>query len=206
MLGLRKIGEGRYREVYSDGTHCYKVLKPVVRKQYTDEVNVIMHVDYPAQLYTALKFGIWDFNAHELSIYQKMKKVVPEEHMNFIAPLERIETVNDMSALVSKLIRDENGQVSPTLAEYGRIQDAEFWDSLNAAYFEFEEQGFPLFNLNDTNIVIQTTAKGIRPVIIDIKRTGLQTFPFQPWLFFREQRLRKTLRAWHKVFERYGDT
>ncbi len=137
-------------------------------------------------------------------MYQEMVKRVPSEQMNVIAPLERIEIIDDASVLVSTLIRDADGGISPSLADYGKIaENNDFWDTLNVAYFCLEEHGFPYFGLNGHNVVVQTTAEGIKPVIVDLKRMSLQTLPFQPWLLSREQRPQKLLRRWDRFCHEY---
>ena len=201
MLGLRKIGEGKYREVYEDGEKCFKVLKTDLEKQHSQGTKI----HYPLRMYTFLKFGIWDFNTHELRIYREMSRVVPEEHMRVIAPLEKVEKIEAASVLVGTLIKDQDGDISPSLAQYGKIpQNHDFWDTLNMAHFTFEEYGFPHFGLNEYNVVVQTTAAGIRPCIIDLKRVGVQTLPFQPWLLFREMRLNKLVRMHVRIEEEYS--
>jgi hypothetical protein len=194
---LKKIDEGRYREVYSDGQQCFKFLKMHLVKTYGEH-----EVVYPLRLYTLFKFGIRDINVYELTIYQKMRFALPL-FTNNVASLSRLQESTRGPVLVGKLITNVDGSVAQPLKAYGCVNDERFWERLHTVCFFLEQKGFPYFGLSDQNVVVRKTLDGVEPVIVDLKRIGGQMLPFQPWLHFRYIRRAKIQRKLEYLCQRY---
>lgn len=196
-----KIGEGKFREVFSVGDFAVKTMKPHFRKNY-----VLFEVNLPTPLYTKYKFGIPDFNDHELFVYNGFIDRVPEELKNSFYQIHSVMHDGSASYLVAQLIKDSDGNVSLPLSKRGNVQDASFWKRIDQLEDLLIEQDIPLMDLNDAHVAVQNLGDSNVPVFTNYKRLGSRTYPAQFWLVSRNERTKKirrrfqTLRDKHQVF------
>lgn len=198
----QKIGEGRYREVYCiDDEFALKLLKPIVGKNYFG-----VHVEFPAQLYTSFKFGISDFNRFEYDAYHNFSSRIPSELRSSFAHIYRAGIFHGRSASLSDLIVDEDGSVSRPLSEHGAVGDPLFWKRMDAIETMLLDEKIRLADVANHNIVVQTVNGTHIPVLVDFKRYGRRTFPFQIWLVSERQLENKMRRRFQKMRDAHKGT
>ena len=168
----KKIGEGSYREVYMVRNKAVKVLKHFIVKDY-----ILFSIKYPTHYYTKLKFGIDDFNEHEFGNYSELK--IPDEFKDNFAQIFGIEKNNGNSFSLCELILDSDGNVSKSVKEHKNIKDIDFWKNLDKLEEFLIDNRIYLMDIRPENILAKEINGSFIPVIIDYKRVGPQTYPFQ---------------------------
>lgn len=197
LEGSERIGEGRYRQVLCQGDFVLKFLKPCVNKQYGP-----LQLHFPAGLYTACKFGIPDFNQHEYAQYQRIINALPQESHDNLAHIHYVTHHAGHSVSVSDLVRDSDNTPSHPLSDYPGIASGSFWEQLDGLENALREYRIPLMDIKGENILVQKNHDGARPVLMDYKRHGSRTYPFQAWMS-EEQQLERMSRRFQRVRDQY---
>lgn len=199
LASVIKIGEGRYREVYRvDDDFALKLLKPTVGKNYFG-----VSVEFPAQLYTACKFGISDFNRFEHGAYQTFIQRISPEMRNSFAHIHRVGMFRGRSGSLSDLVADADGGVSQSLSEYGKVSDTSFWKRIDDIETALLDEKIWLTDIADHNVVVQVVDGTHVPVLVDFKRYGRRTYPFQVWLLSQRQIEKKMKRRFERLRDEY---
>jgi len=195
-----KIGEGKFREVFSFGDLAIKTLKPHFTKKYGR-----FNVNMPTGLYTKYKFGIKDFNEHEFAVYRDFIDRVPEVFRDSFYQIYSILHNEGKSYLLTQLIKDDDGQISRTMSQTGHIQDTSFWKRFDQLEDILVEQDIALMAINSANIVVQRSGNNTIPVFTDYKRFGNRTYPAQFWLASRSQRAKKIQRNLQTLRDKHNE-
>lgn len=177
-----KLGEGKYREVF-----CYKGKAVKFLKQRPNNKN---KVD--------------DFNELEYENYCNFIEKVPLKFKINFAIIEWTGKINGKSASISDLIINDDGSVARSIAETGKIKDEFFWATLEKIEDLLIDSDIPLLDIRGENIIAQKIENRFNPVFIDFKRFGANTYPFQPWLRFKYQRMKKIQRRFRRMKEIYS--
>jgi len=167
------IGQGKYRDCYSvEGGHlCGKKMRPFqFRLKY-------------------FRPGFFrDLNKEELKVYESL----PSELKAFFPANYQIKG----DYLLSERPRDFDGKYSQIIIEHGPVHNVHFWNDIETIFhllMEHEVWLFDVFN-KGTNILVQKVSNDIyRPVVIDCKKFGLKSYPFQLNLLLKSE-CRKKLR------------
>lgn len=197
ILPENKIGEGTYREVYRiSDDYCAKVLRPTHLKDY-----FFFKVNYPTKAYIKYKFGIKDFNEYELNLFNNIKNRMPSDLDSSFAKIEGI--VNN--ALIQDLVKNQDGSLSKSLLNYdSKIGNMEFWKKLQDIQEFFLDEDIFNFNVKPDNILVKNDSENLIPVIMDYKRIGPRTYPFQPQLLIRSVAQQKIIRRFSRLAEMYS--
>lgn len=173
-----KIGEGRFREVYSIDGKAVKILKPYVKKNYG-----LFSLSFPISAYTRLKYGIPDFNQFEYDCFNEILSRIPSDMTKRFMQVYSAGKVNKKSISISQLITDWNGEVSKNLSQLGPIEDKNFWDEVNMLEDLLATKELFILDVRGENLAVQIDSAGRPlPVMIDYKRFGQHTYPVQFWL------------------------
>lgn len=193
-----KIGEGKYREVFRHGDKVIKLLKPEVVKDYR-----LFCVNFPISTYTRYRFGIADFNEFEHDVYQGFIARVPVDLRDSFSHIHSVKRVGDRSILVADLVVNDDGSISKPLSNHGCVEQASFWSRLADLEEILVEEQIPLLDIHAGNIIVKETDEGPVPVLIDFKRCGAQTYPFQLSLCFGSGIVKKMSRKFQRLKETY---
>ena len=194
-----RIGGGAYREVYREGNLAIKVLKPYVKKDYG-----LFSINFPAFLYTKIQFGIEDFNKFEYDNYRQMIGLVPLELRDSFAKIIRVEQNQNGSLSINELVTDADGCVSKTLKQYGEVRNSKFWERFNELEQLFLSNNISLFDINSENILVKELENGdTTPVLVDYKRFGTRTYPFQFGLLTESGVRKKIKRRFARIRDSY---
>ncbi len=194
-----KIGEGTYREVYQISDSLFKVLKPFRSKSYG-----LFCIDFPMGRYTLLKFGIRDFNVYERDMYDKLISAVPEEYHRNFSTIYETGYHNGRSISRCRLISDSEGNISPSVAKYGQINNQHFWARLQELEEMFVDIGFFPMDLKAENILVGTNENyDPEPIFVDFKRVGARTYPFQIWLQYRKKLIERMRTKFRRLRDNY---
>jgi len=197
---LRHNSKSRYRDTFLVGPkkdHVAKIPKDAIEKNYPFGT-----VRYPIPPYTLLKFGNANINETDYENYQALPAVVREK---FAAPTRMIqgvivqERVMDYDATPSLSVEEET-------REHGKIGNVPFWKDIERLKKIFLSEGSPLLGVfhKGSNVVVKKmSADKWAPVIIDFKRLGGRSYPFQPHLLLRSELQKKFLRQFENFEEKY---
>jgi hypothetical protein len=188
------IGEGRYRDVYAVGNEAVKVIKQFIRKDYG-----LFRIDYPAPFYIKHKFGIEDFNRFELDSYNQLMKHVPPGYTDSFSRIHRVVQKEGRSISISDLIRDSDGTLSKSLSDHGPVKDLEFWRRMSALRTLLLDNEIHLMDITGENIMVKKTEEYALPVIVDYKRYGTNTYPFQFWMLSKNEREKRIQRRFMRL-------
>lgn len=195
-----KIGEGKFREVFSVGDFAVKIIKPSFKKNYG-----LFSVNLPTHKYTKYKFGILDFNEYEFKVYKEFIDRVPEELRNSFYQIYSVLHNEGKSYLIAQLIKDSNGQISRSMSKSGFIQEKSFWERIDQLENLLIEKDIPLLELNGANILVQNLGNTTIPVFTDYKRFGSRTYPAQFWLVSRSERAKKIKRRFQILRDKHKE-
>ncbi len=195
-----KIGECKFREVFSVGDFAVKTIKPSFKKNYG-----LFKVSMSTHLYTKYKFGIPDFNEYEFGAYKKLIEKVPEELRNSFYQIYSVLHNEGKSYLIAQLIKDSNDQISLPMSKLGHIQEKSFWERIDQLEDLLIEKDIPLMELNSSNIVARDLGNSSIPVFIDYKRFGIRTYPAQFWLISRSERVKKIKRRFQILRDKHKE-
>jgi hypothetical protein len=196
-----KISEGVYRDVYRYNDYAVKKLKPVVTRKI-----LLVRVRVPSSLYTLLRYAIRDLNEYEYKQYQSIISKTPARlHKCFAKVYEPIKD-GKISYSINQLVMDDDERVSKSLAEYGGIDDEQFWNRLDDLEKLFLDKKIYYLGIGPHNVCVNRQADGhLLPVLVDYKRIGVRTFWHQLLLYIpyfirlkmrrRFQRMRQHFRA-----------
>lgn len=192
----RKIGEGRYREVFQVDNHCcVKVSKPVIIRKVGS-----FGFSIPCGAVRLLK---GDINEQEISNYELLsQKLAPGVLKFFNRPLLQC-TYDGKPALLVDLVKDDDGNVSLSLEKKGEMEDKSFWTDLDEIEKEIVSLGIPYFGIQGNNLLVRKVNSHYEPVFVDLKRIGAREFPLQPWLGHRYFAKRKITRSFEKLRQTY---
>jgi hypothetical protein len=156
---------------------------------------------YPTNFYSLVKFGISNFNEFEASEYQRIADKIPKELRNSFA---HIRGVVD-GILFQDLIKDSSGSPSRRLAQQEEyIYDKVFWHRMSQLKEFFLDENILNFNLKPNNIlVMERNPTETIPVILDYKRIGPRTYPFQPQLRIHAVAQQKLMRRFERLASQY---
>lgn len=165
---------------------CAKVLIPKRRFQGTrPDPNQIV----------STKYGITDFLEYEWANYQKIMAACPDDLRAHFVPMHGLQTTHDgRKALVMDIVRDDQGQIAPSLVSNTRPLRPQFWANLERLRHEvFLPQAIDHFGIVRRNVLVRTPK---HPVLIDFQ-TGRERFRGQFWLrwpFFIRAKLNRYFR------------
>jgi hypothetical protein len=198
---VQRIGEGKYRVVSAFGfDKVAKTLKPARTKRYG-----FLPVNYSMWLYTPLKFGIRDINAHEQKNYKMILAQDPKGLRSSFAEILAVRKQRGKSVLVMKKVKDFNGETSKSLKETGPVKSRVFWRRIDKIENFFLEKKIPFFNLNGENILVKKiSGSEAIPVIVDYKRIGARTYPFQPHLLIKPIAMQRVKKRFRQIRENYN--
>lgn len=192
-----KIGEGKHREVFRLGDKALKILKLHIRKNYG-----LFHIDFPTNLYTKYRYGIDDFNEFEYRTYKKFIERVPPEFKDRFSRIYHAGRLDGRSFSISDLVVNSDGSLSKPLSEYDII-DSAFWRQIDELEEILASKEIPIMDIGGENIMVKEADGKMIPVIIDFKRYGRKTYPFQIWLFSEQRLISKMRRRFQRLKERY---
>ncbi len=197
IIPENKIGEGTYRNVYRISPDlCAKVLKLKHKKNYN-----LFEINYNAQLYTQLKFGIANFNEQENINYTRIKHKIPKDLASSFAKIHGLFE----DYLIEDFVLNENETISKTLHEHeSKITNPVFWKKLYQIRDFFIDERIHNFNINPDNVLIKQIDSKQIPVITDYKRIGPSTYPFQPQLRIRHFAEEKLKRRFERLKKEYS--
>lgn len=194
----KKIGEGRYREIFRVGDEALKLMKPYVRKDYG-----LFHVNFPAELYTKHKFGISDFNRFEYESYMGFIERIPKEFRGMFSRVHSFGRHNNRSFSLSDLVVNSDNEISKPLSEYGQVDNLKFWEKITRLEEMLVSEKVPLLDIRGENIVVREEKGELTPVVIDFKRYGRRTYPMQIWLLSEQKLIGKMRRRFQRLKEMY---
>ncbi len=197
----QKISEGVYREVYRYNGFAVKKAKRNITKTL-----LFIKVRIPTSLYTLVKFAIRDLNEYEYKQYRSIiSKTPPNLHMCFAKIHKPIES-NKTSYSINQLVMNDDGRISQTLLDYGKVNDKQFWSTIDELEKLFLENHIYYFSIGGYNICVNSQADGrLIPVLVDYKRIGIRTFWHQLPLYFPYFMKLKMRRRFQRLREEFGD-
>ncbi len=189
---------GRFREVYvvgPEGKHIAKLPRPIIHKKYPFGT-----VPMPGPAYTLLKFGNTNINKVEFENY----KALPNSVRDVYTPKCRLIK----GVLIEERVFDGDGTPSRSIDEHiaaGETLDNEhFWkevDTLRETLLADKAYLLGVF-YGGSNIMVQKISPEVwKPVMVDFKRLGRRSYPFQPHLWSDANLEKKFLRQFER-FER----
>lgn len=195
---MKHNSKSRYRDVFlvgPDKDHVAKIPKESIKKKYPFGT-----IDYPSAPYTLLKFGKANINKADYENYEALPTVVRER---FTASTRMIQGV-----IVQERVMNYDGtpavSVEEESREHGKIENVPFWkniDELKDIFLSEERPLLGVFHKGSNILVKKTSADKWMPVIVDFKRLGARSYPFQPNLIIPNEVRNKFLRQF-EVFER----
>ena len=174
---------------------CAKVLVPKRRfKGEKPEPDTIV----------SAKYGIQDFLEYEWNNYRKIMAACPDDLREHFVTMHGIEDTTDgRKALVMETVRDDLGEIAPSLVKNTRSLEPEFWKALERVRKEvFLAHSVDHFGIVRRNILVRSAQ---HPVIIDFQ-TGRERFRGQFWLRLPWFVRQKTNRCFRKLFKEMGLT
>ena len=194
-----KIGEGTYRDVYSISGSIFKVLKQFRSKNYG-----LFCINFPMGYYTLFKFRIKDFNAYEHDMYCKLISAVPEQYNKNFSTIYETGYYYGRSISRSRLISNLEGNISPSMAKYGQVNNPNFWAKLKELEEMFIDIGFFPMDLKAENILVGTNENcDPEPIFVDFKRFGAKTYPFQICLQYRQKLIERMRTKFKRLRDNY---
>jgi len=192
-----KISEGFYREVYRSNEFAVKRLRPHITKKL-----LFTKVRIPVSLYVLVRFAIRDLNKYEYKLYQSVISKMPSDLHKCFARVHKPIRDDKTSYSINELVLDDDGQISKTLLEYGKVNDKHFWSLINKVEKLFLQNHVYYLGISGYNICVKRRANGcLIPVLIDYKRIGIRTFWHQLPLYFPYFIRLKMRRRFQKVRE-----
>lgn len=194
---------GRFRQVFLVGPgkdHVAKKQREMVRKKYPFGT-----VHYPSAVYGLLKFGNTNINKAD---YQNYLALPPEVRAQF-APKSRLLK----GVMVQEQVMDYDGSRSLSVDEHversGKIRNEHFWsdvDKLKEMLLDDESFLFGVFS-GGANVLVQKKSPDVwRPMIVDFKRLGRRSFPFQVSLALKRNLKMKFDRHFERFTRRYKES
>jgi RIO kinase 1 len=174
---------------------CAKVLVPKRRfKGDKPEPDAIV----------SAKYGIGDFLEYEWNNYKKIMTACPDDLRTHFVTMYGIEPTTDgRKALVMETVRDDLGEIAPSLVKNTRFLKPEFWMTLERVRKEvFLAHSIDHFGIVRRNILVCSPQ---HPVFIDFQ-TGRERFRGQFWLRFPWFIRQKTNRCFRKLYKEMGLT
>jgi hypothetical protein len=191
MITVNQIGEGRYRKVYSDGNKALKILRPKIKKNYW-----LLQIEFPTKTYTKFKFGIDDFNRFEYETYLQIIEKIPQNLRNSFYEIYGVLG----NTHLSELVRDYDGKVSETISKKQRVGNIYFWNRINDLESLLIDKEILLMDIRGENILVREIEENKKiPVIVDYKRYGSRTYPFQ--FLTKKRMVEKIRRRFKKIKE-----
>lgn len=191
-----KIGEGNFRQCYEIvGTDlCTKRAKKHIMKEIFGRTIYLN-----ASIYSLLKFGATNLN----KIEYKAIKSLPKELIPYL-PAKISLTDDD---LIMERSKDFDGSYSRIAIDNGLINNDAFWKHVTHIVTVLEENKvFPsdVFRNGNNVIVKRVSEEEWMPVLIDFKRIGYRSDPFQFNLLLKSEQSKKfhrRLLEFHKRFD-----
>lgn len=194
---------GRFREIFvvgDDRATVAKVPRASIKKRYPfGEMSI------PAAPYVLLKFGV--VNVNEV------------DHRNYLALPEIVRTLYAPSTrmlkgvLVQERVLDFDGSPSLSVDEYvakhGRIVNKHFWEEVRCLKDLLLTERVYLLGAfyGGSNIMIKRLSPtDWRPILIDFKRLGNRSYPFQPHLSLRSNLEKKFIRQYARFCRKFAPT
>ena len=192
---VEKIGEGRYRECFAfeNSDLCVKRLKPFIKKNYFG-----MEFKFETQKYVRRKFGIESLNQKEFEIIDDL----PQWFGRYIP--NEVFLKDDL--IYMSRPKDFDGSYSRTIQEHGRVDNPTFWRGVEDIVKMIEKNKlwfFDIFHYGNNLIVNKEYKCHWRPVVIDFKRLGSSSYPFQLNLRFEEQKRNKFYRRLNRFYDSF---
>jgi len=196
-----KIGEGTFREVYRYNNFAIKTTKSHFTKKF-----LFIEVLVPTSLYILITYGIRNLSEYEYKQYQSIISKVPPDLHTCFAKVYKPLSVNKACYSINQLVIDDDGQLSKTIAEYGKVSDDHFWSVIDELETLFIEKHIYYFGIGAFNVCVKLHADGrIIPVLIDYKRIGIRTFWHQLLLHFPYFMKLKIRRRFQEMREKHRD-
>jgi len=180
----QRIGEGNLRNCYSilnKPDLCVKIIKT--------ELN-------PTRRLQA--FFFWkNTNIKEYQLY----KTLPEKIKPYFNPVIEAEK----EYVLTERPRNHDGSFAKPVKSHQKISNISFWQHVNYMFEYFEENNIWFFDvLNGNNMFVQKDSEtDWRPVVVDYKRFGWKSFPWQIYLAFTWERKKKLRRRYKKFVSKY---
>jgi hypothetical protein len=193
-------GGGKCREMFVVGPqkdHVAKIPKEIIEKKCPFGT-----VHYSSAPYTLLKFGKANINEADFENYQALPEVV----RNTYAPSTRMI----QGVIVQERVMDFDGSPSLSMEEhtrkYGKIDNDFFWRKIDELKELFLSEEKPLLGVfqKGSNIMIKRVSENkLVPVIVDFKRLGARSYPFQPNLALPGEVQKKFMRQFEQFEKNY---
>ena len=198
----KRIGTGKYRRVSTLGPN--KVVKQMRSRRVKHYGPVT--IKYPMRLYHLLKFGTKDMNRLEQKNYQKVIKNASRQLRTSFAGIIGIRTHKGRSILIMEKIKDYNRETSKSMNKTGKIKSKAFWKRMESIENYLLQNNIPLFDITAANIMVKKISeKNSIPVLIDFKRLGTRTYPFQPQYALKPFARGKVRRQFTRLREQYQE-
>ncbi|GEM_PF-4149793 len=140
-----------------------------------------------------------DLNRHEYQNYLKIAARLPPELRANFQEIYGLEEIGEQSYLLCEPIVNADGRPSPSLAEFGPVADAFFWQRLDILVKHLAQADLSLTDLHGKNVLVRSTEEGLAPVIVDYKTLGADFAPWQVDLFFPMGRAWKMYRKYKRM-------
>ncbi len=184
MQLAEKIFEGHHRECYAVAGQnlIVKKLKPRPKIFWI----------------RADRFYRRNVNREEYDLYRCLPVTLREYFPSYV------ELKDDM--LIMERITDFDGSFSKTVLEYGRVANEYFWKDVETIVEILKKERlwlFDIFHYGNNMVVKKVSEKVYRPVIIDFKRMGWNSYPLQVNLLFESECRKKFHRRLKKFVRRF---
>ncbi len=200
LSGLTEIiNESRYRIAYRLDEFAIKKIKSHISIKI-----LFINVHIPTPLFTLFRFGIRDFNEFEYDQFQSVISRIPADLHTCFAKAYRPIKADNTTYSINQLVINDDGMVSKMLREYGKVNDKQFWSTIDRLENLFLVHRIYFFGVGCNNICVRQHADGrVVPVLIDYKRVGIRTFWHQLWLFLPSVKELKLRRRFDRLRKRY---
>lgn len=183
-----KIGEGHFRECFAvkgEPGLCIKVVKK--------NLSVWQRL----QLFALMR----QINKEEYLVYH----CLPEELKPYFNPV--VSVTSERLVVVRPV--DYDGTHSRSVSDYGKVNNAHFWQEVNHLISLFEKHNLWFLDAFQfgTNVFVQRVSEGVwKPVIIDFKRQGWRSYPMQFNLLWRSEKRKKFYRKYARFLALFKDS
>lgn len=148
------------------------------------------------------KYGIRDFLEYEWANYRKIMAACPDDLRRHFVDMQGISQASDgRKALVMEIVRDDRGEIAPSLVGNTRELSPKFWGTMERLRREvFLAHSIDHFGIVRRNILVRSPED---PVVIDFQ-TGRERFRGQLWLRCPWFVRRKINRCFSKLYTEMG--
>ena len=200
-----KIGEGKFRqcwELKEDPALCAKLVRPNIEKRILPSLRVSV----PSRVFTLINNGVFDVNQLEHDNITSLPGPI-RQYAPIVMELIRDVRLSPQKILVTSRAFDYDHSPSKSLAETGPVHNEEFWNHIqhiSNCMLDFRRYFSDVFHRGQNILVQKLTPTEFRPVLIDLKREGCRTYPYDVLLFLpseQRRRFRRKLLAFKEKFD-----